>query len=215
MKRISALSLGSILTLLATFTLLPNPPAQAAVALTPGVVATPHCVGASVDHSLYHPGQDVSITPTNGCPSYIRVSNGAPWVIDDKFNQVVFNNNQAESAAFRIRDHRPIKSGIEGTVFMSPVCPVLRPGMNCSDRPVQATVVAQNIRTGAETRTTSKANGHFLLYLAPGDYRVYPLSSQSLKWNTPQTVHVWGGHFTSVLLIVDTGIRNPLSISSK
>src|SRR5260221_7103563 len=69
-------------------------------------------------------------------------------------------------------------SGIEGSVFLGPICPVKRipPDPKCADKPYAATIIVKDSTNQAEiTQFTSDASGHFKVALAPGSYWLDPV----------------------------------------
>lgn len=102
-------------------------------------------------------------------------------------------------------------SGIEGTVLLGPMCPVVQVESPCPDQPVQATVVVWDAgRSRRITAFTADEDGRFRIELAPGDYYLDPQPLQSdrpLPAGGPQTVTVLPGAFTAVTIQYDTGIR--------
>ena len=102
-------------------------------------------------------------------------------------------------------------SGIEGTVLLGPMCPVLRADSPCPDRPFSATVVVwDGDRSREVTTLTSDENGRFRLELAPGEYYLDPQPPEPdrlLPRGSPETVTVRRGEFAAVTIRYDTGLR--------
>ena len=96
------------------------------------------------------------------------------------------------------------KTGLEGTVRRGPIQPVCRVDEPC-DAPVQADfTLQQDDRVVA--RFGSDTVGHFLVYAAPGTYRVVPDEPIGIGLETPEVVVETDG-LTHVDLTFDTGIR--------
>jgi hypothetical protein len=96
------------------------------------------------------------------------------------------------------------KTGLEGTVRRGPTQPVCRVDKPC-DAPVQADfTLQQDDRVVA--RFSSDTVGHFLVYAAPGTYRVVPDAPIGIGLETPEVV-VEADGLTHVDLTFDTGIR--------
>ena len=95
-------------------------------------------------------------------------------------------------------------SGIEGQVYIGPVCPV-----NCADRPFQASISVLNLRRSRVARFTTDAEGRFRQGLAPGSYIVHPEppGRGPLPRAADQSVSVSAGVYTPVTITYDTGIR--------
>ncbi len=104
---------------------------------------------------------------------------------------------------------RDIDSGIEGRVTLGPVCPVVREGVPCPDRPYEAEL---RILDGAGREVAivrSDAAGSYCLALAPGAYRVVPLSPPGLPLPRAGAVDVTvvAGRFVTLDISYDSGIR--------
>jgi hypothetical protein len=97
-------------------------------------------------------------------------------------------------------------SGISGRVLLSPTCPVQGTGQTC-ERGYQTTIA---IYTAAHQRFVktfrSERNGAFRVVIAPGRY-VLTATQGSVPRLMPSTVTVRRGRFTSITLVVDSGIR--------
>jgi len=102
-------------------------------------------------------------------------------------------------------------SGIKGRVTASPTCPVetMPPDPKCAPRGFAAHVRIS--RAGKVVkRLSTGGDGRFKVTLAPGRYRVKatPKSGMSLpSCPGPQAARVRSGHFTSVAIDCDSGIR--------
>jgi hypothetical protein len=102
-------------------------------------------------------------------------------------------------------------SGIEGTVLLGPMCPVVQAESPCPDRPIRATVIVWDSEPSRKVTTfTSSEDGQFRIELRPGDYYLDP---QPLEPDSPlpagaaQSVTVLTGEFTAITIQYDTGIR--------
>ena len=121
-------------------------------------------------------------------------------------------------------------SGIQGTVTVGPLCPVLphgspyppfpltplpmpveRPGiLPCPDQPYEATLVFLDARGSQAARTASGPDGRYRVVLPPGPYTVVPLPPmEGLPWPRAGsiTVTVPAGVFVEVPIHYDSGIR--------
>jgi len=103
----------------------------------------------------------------------------------------------------------PSDSGIVGQVVIGPTCPVERPGMDCADKPYQATLTVLNPSGDKVTRFSTEADGTFHVALAPGDYilRPEPPDNMMMPYAAEQTFSVQAGRFTQVAVSYDSGIR--------
>jgi hypothetical protein len=98
------------------------------------------------------------------------------------------------------------QTGIAGTVTIGPTCPVQRIDSPCPDRPYEATItVWQGGNRVAEAR--SGPDGHFVVELPPGTYRVVGESPGTFPHATEQTVTVSAGGLAQVQIQYDSGIR--------
>jgi hypothetical protein len=98
------------------------------------------------------------------------------------------------------------QTGIAGTVTIGPTCPVQRIDSPCPDRPYEATItIWQGGRKVAEAG--SGPDGHFVVELPPGTYRVVGESPGTFPHATEQTVIVGAGGLTQVQIQYDSGIR--------
>lgn len=99
-----------------------------------------------------------------------------------------------------------VGTGIAGLVLIGPQCPVVQEGVECPDKPFEATI---EIYAGTRLVTTvrSNADGIFVVALDPGTYRLVPLSPGGPTNAAEQTVTVSGGVTTRVTVNYDSGIR--------
>lgn len=100
-------------------------------------------------------------------------------------------------------------SGIEGTVTIGPMCPVVRQDTPCPDEPYEATVVIED-ESGDEVATAqSGEDGRFRVSLAPGTYTLAPQSPNegAPPFASEQQVEVREGAYTQVSVSYDSGIR--------
>lgn len=100
-----------------------------------------------------------------------------------------------------------VTTGLTGTVVRGPITPVCRIETSC-DAPFSAEFsVEQNNRRVQRFR--SDADGHFLVMLAPGVYRIIPDARAPIfsPQSQARTVEVLRVGLTEVRLEFDTGIR--------
>ncbi len=100
-------------------------------------------------------------------------------------------------------------SGIRGVVLLGPMCPVMRAGSPCPDRPL-ADAEVRVLQGGDVVATaTSDAEGRFEIGLEPGHYVVEAVVEPNGPGmsSKPVDVSVPASGFRSVDVLVDTGIR--------
>jgi len=105
----------------------------------------------------------------------------------------------------------PYHSGIEGTVTLSPTCPVEHnpPMPGCEPKAYQYALVAIFSAADlvhAKVLTKTDANGHFVASLPPGDYMV-GAGDSNLPRCTQVSATVGPTSYTQVTVSCDTGIR--------
>lgn len=98
-------------------------------------------------------------------------------------------------------------TGIEGQVFIGPMCPVIRQGQACPDQPYQATLTVNSLAGRKIAQVQTDQQGRFKISLAPGQYILHPESPNTLPFASEQTVTVEDGLFTQVIVNYDSGIR--------
>jgi hypothetical protein len=103
----------------------------------------------------------------------------------------------------------PLTSGIEGTVTVGPMCPVVQVGTPCPDQPYAAMLVALDAGGTEVARAQADAQGKFRLPLMPGTYTLRPLPPEGkpLPYAAEQIVTVVARQFTLVTIQYDSGIR--------
>lgn len=115
-------------------------------------------------------------------------------------------------ACAEARAPAPEGTGVRGRATIGPMCPVVREGEECPDRPVQTTL--QIVARGTDdvvARVTSDDDGRFSAALAPGDYTIRLDPQAPPPGNMPQAVEVdftvTAGAYADVLVAFDSGIR--------
>jgi len=98
-------------------------------------------------------------------------------------------------------------SGIEGQVFIGPICPVVRVGEECPDQPYQAVLTVNSPKGERIVQVQTDEAGRFRIPLAPGEYILHPESPNTLPFAVEQPVIVEEGKFTQVVVNYDSGIR--------
>jgi len=99
--------------------------------------------------------------------------------------------------------------GIKGIVLLGPHCPVVQEGVPCPDTPFQTDlVVTRPDGTRTIKKFSSDVNGTFEVLLPPGEYAITSPAGTTLPYcNTQETVIVYEGEFTEIIVYCDTGIR--------
>jgi len=98
-------------------------------------------------------------------------------------------------------------SGVEGHVFIGPVCPVVQVNNPCPDKPYQTTlsILDQNGKKILAFQTD--ADGFFRVPLPSGDYILSSDMSTVLPRAMAQPFSVRDGEFTELSITFDSGIR--------
>ncbi len=104
----------------------------------------------------------------------------------------------------------PLKSGVRGSVTLSPTCPVERmpPDPACAPKPYATTIIVY--RVGSKTPYllgNSNEKGVFEFPLAPGEYTLAAKGGQVLPRCGEVSVMVSPNTYTSTEIFCDTGIR--------
>ena len=102
-----------------------------------------------------------------------------------------------------------LNSGIQGQVLIGPTCPVVREGLDCADKPYQATLTVLTSNGKRVTQFQTGRDGKFRLSLTPGDYILHPETPQGkpLPRAPEQPFTVTEGNYTSLAVTYDSGIR--------
>lgn len=101
-----------------------------------------------------------------------------------------------------------IRSGISGTVFTGPTCPVVRvDDPSCNDKPYQGDFVIKDVAGIREiAQFSTDSNGRFLVRLTPGEYSIEPAQPIG-PGAQAQLVEVRAGIISNITITFDTGIR--------
>jgi len=103
--------------------------------------------------------------------------------------------------------HQPVNSGIEGQVFIGPMCPVVREGEECPDQPYQAVLTVNSFEGERIVQVQTDKEGRFRIPLQAGEYILHPESPNVMPFAKEQTVVVEDGVFTQIIVNYDSGIR--------
>ena len=97
-------------------------------------------------------------------------------------------------------------SGLRGLVTRSPIMPVCREGVPCSEPAKNTSLVF--FRTGRSVRTRTDGTGHYRIALAPGWWNVRTTGPLQIGSGiNPSRARVFAARFRVVNLDIDTGIR--------
>jgi hypothetical protein len=100
-------------------------------------------------------------------------------------------------------------SGIQGTAWLGPTCPVQRdpPDPACADRPTQTALVARDGDGRVVAAFASNATGQFRVALGPGTYTLGSPDGQSLPRCSSAAITVVAGRYADADVSCDSGIR--------
>ena len=100
-------------------------------------------------------------------------------------------------------------SGVIGQVFIGPICPVVTPDRDCSDRPFQTTISVYSDSGKFITEFITTVDGQFQVTLKPGYYLLVPAGAGSPSYPSVgvMEVLVQKREFTTVIINYDSGIR--------
>lgn len=98
-------------------------------------------------------------------------------------------------------------SGVEGQVFIGPMCPVVQVGQECPDQPYQATLTVNSLGGQRITQVQTDEQGRFKIPLEPGEYILHPESPNVMPFAAEVTFTVKPGIFTQLTVNYDSGIR--------
>ena len=101
----------------------------------------------------------------------------------------------------------PAESGIEGQVLIGPACPVVQEGVDCADKPYQATLSINNPQGELVIQVQTDADGRFRIPLPSGQYILHPESTGRYPSAADQNFTVTAGQFTQITVTYDSGIR--------
>lgn len=104
----------------------------------------------------------------------------------------------------------PYNSGVKGSVFLGPTCPVMRdpPDPQCADKPYATTIqVSRKGSSSVFATGKSNANGAFEFSLPPGEYTLSASGGKMLPRCNDENVTVGASGYTTVNISCDTGIR--------
>jgi hypothetical protein len=101
----------------------------------------------------------------------------------------------------------PRNGGIEGQVFIGPMCPVVQVEQECPDQPYQAVLTVNSPQGGKIVQVQTDEEGRFKIPLAPGEYVLHPESPNTIPFAGEQPFVVEEGKFTQIIVNYNSGIR--------
>lgn len=110
-------------------------------------------------------------------------------------------------ATCSLQEPTPTDNGVEGQVFIGPVCPVVQEGMDGADRPYQTQLTINSPEGGRIVQVQTDKEGRFKIPLPPGEYVLHPESPNVLPYASEQPFTVEAGKFTQLTITYDSGIR--------
>jgi hypothetical protein len=110
-------------------------------------------------------------------------------------------------ATCSINSPTPRGSGIEGQVWIGPMCPAVQPGQDCPDQPYSATLTVRTLDGVQIAQFHTDDRGHFQVPLVPGQYILHPESPNGIPFAGDQSFMVETGRFTQITVQYDSGIR--------
>jgi hypothetical protein len=101
------------------------------------------------------------------------------------------------------------ESGVEGYLWIGPMCPVVQEGTDCPDKPYETEFTITDNESKVVTMSKSDANGFFHIPLMPGSYVFVPKSGKPgvVPMTEPIPFDVTLGSFTFLEITFDSGIR--------
>jgi hypothetical protein len=102
---------------------------------------------------------------------------------------------------------QPSDSGIEGTVAVGPMCPVMQANVPCPDQPYQATLTVLTTSGKKVLQFQTDEKGRFRVNLASGDYILRPESPNAMPSAAEMPFTVDEHKFTMLEISYDSGIR--------
>jgi len=103
----------------------------------------------------------------------------------------------------------PADSGVEGTVSIGPMCPVVQVGQDCPDKPYAAELTVANLHGKILARAAADADGRYRFMLAAGEYILEAHPADNSPFPMPATLSftVAQGRWTRLDVALDSGIR--------
>ncbi len=102
---------------------------------------------------------------------------------------------------------QPMDSGIEGTVTVGPMCPVVQENIPCPDDPFIGTFTILNMEGGRVAEFQTDEEGRFRIGLAAGDYVLHLDSPKPMRGVKDTRFTVGENKYTVLEIKLDSGIR--------
>lgn len=100
-----------------------------------------------------------------------------------------------------------VSSGVEGQVFIGPMCPVMQVGNPCPDWTFQTTLTVLRSNGERVSSLQTGTDGSFRLALEPGEYILRPESPGGIAQAPRQIFSVLKDQYTRLTVTYDSGIR--------
>ena len=110
-------------------------------------------------------------------------------------------------ATCSFQEAAPAESGVEGQVYLGPMCPLVQAGQPCPNQPYQTTLTVNGQDGRRITQVQTDQQGHFKVSLRPGSYSLHPESPNAVSFAADQVFGVISGQFTQLTVTYDSGIR--------
>lgn len=103
----------------------------------------------------------------------------------------------------------PADTGVEGTVTMGPMCPVVQAGQDCPDAPYAAKLTVTLAAGKSVARASAAADGSYRIPLEAGDYLLQAEASDGglFPASAGHPFSVLEGAWTRLDVTLDSGIR--------
>ncbi len=102
----------------------------------------------------------------------------------------------------------PEQGGLEGRVWIGPMCPVVVAGTECPDQPYAADLDVADADGDIVATVRSGEDGRYRVSLAPGEYTLIPRApAAGLPFAEPVPFTLAAGETTVVDVHYDSGIR--------
>ncbi|HET6794929.1 MAG TPA: carboxypeptidase regulatory-like domain-containing protein [Acidimicrobiales bacterium] len=99
-----------------------------------------------------------------------------------------------------------VPATVTGLVTAGPTCPVVRPGLDCADRPLGGAEVDAVGKDGVH-RVNTDATGHYRFELLTGQWTLRAVGGIGGRGGREVSVFLQPGQQTHIDLQVDTGLR--------
>jgi hypothetical protein len=113
------------------------------------------------------------------------------------------------AACGQIIQPEPLTSGIEVQVFVGPMCPVMKVGVECPNQPYQSEITVLDLSNQEVLNFKTNEDGTCKVKLPPGKYILRPKSpaGRPLPYASEQKFEVQPNEMTRLTVIYDSGMR--------